>query len=194
MGANNEAATGNLTIKESDLTFHEKVGGGASGDVYRVTWKSKKFGKIEAAAKKIPIIKESYVEERFINKIKCLQSLNHPNILTYYGHVITPNHLIIVTEYVRNGTLCAYLKNKVLPSELKLKLAIQATKGIKYLQDKNISYQDIKTSNLLIDSEHNLKISDFGIEMDVTRAKTKRFKDFMDLGMYSSRTSETFWF
>ena len=175
MGANNEAARGDSTIKESHLTYHEQIGRGASGDVYRVTWKSRKFGKIEAAAKKIPIFRGQNIEEKFGNEIKYLQSLNHPNIISYYGHVITSDHVIIVTEYATKGTLHDNLKNKDrLPPKLKLKWAIQAAKGIKYLQDKKILHRDIKSINLLIDSDDNLKICDFGIARNLTSTKTTR--------------------
>ena len=175
MGANNEKARGDSTIKESDIIYHEQIGRGASGDVYRVTWKSKKLGKIQAAAKKIPIFKDGNIEEKFGNEVNYLQSLNHPNIIAYYGHVITHDHLIIVTEYATKGTLYDYLKKKDrLPPELKLKWAIQAVRGLKYLQDKNILHRDIKSINLLIDSEDNLKICDFGIAKDLTSTKTTK--------------------
>ena len=174
-GAENKPAAGSSTIRESDLEYHEQIGRGGSSDVHRVTWKSKEFGSIEAAVKKIPILKDGNIEEMFGNEIKYLQSLSHPNIITYYGHVITSDHVIIVTEYAVNGTLYDNLKNKNrLPLKLKLKWAIQAAKGIKYLQDKNILHRDIKSINLLIDKDNNLKICDFGIAKDLTSTKTTR--------------------
>ena len=171
--AENKPAAGSSTIRESDLEYHEQIGRGASGGVYRVTWKSKEFGSIEAAVKKIPILKDGNIEEMFGNDIKYFQSLSHPNIITYYGHIITPDHVIIVTEYATNGTLYDNLKNKDrLPPKLKLKWAIQAAKGIKYLQDKKILHRDIKSINLLIDRDNNLKICDFGIAKELTSTKT----------------------
>ena len=162
MGADNEPATGNSTIKESDLTYHEKVGCGASSDVYQVAW----IGKIEAP---VPIISWKYGNYAGEGRvIRCLQSLNHANNLTLQEH---------------------------LPPRLNLEWAIQATKAIKYLHDKNIlhrDHQDIKTSNLLMNSEHNLKIFKFGISSDLTCAKTRIFKNNMDFGMYNPKRSETF--
>ena len=175
MGAANEPARGHATIKESDIKYHEQIGRGASGDVYRITWKSKKFGKIQAAAKKIPIIKDGNIEEKFGNEINYLQSLSHPNIIAYYGHITTPDHLIIITEYATKGTLYDNLNGRNhLPPKLKHKWATQAVKGIKYLQDKNILHRDLKSINLLIDSDDNLKICDFGIARDLTSTKTTK--------------------
>ena len=175
MAAKGEHAVPKLqsTINESDIIFHEFIGRGGSGDVFKITWKSKKFGNIEAAAKKIPIMKDDDIDEKFGDEINYLQNLSHPNIITYYGHVIIPNYLVIVTEYVSNGSLSDYLKrNKNLPLDLKLKWAIQAVRGIKYLQEKHILHRDIKSSNFLITSDNNLKICDFGIAKDLTTTTT----------------------
>ena len=73
------------TIDESELVYHEQVGRGASGDVFRVTWNSKMFGSIEAAAKKMPLLKDENIEEKFGSEVKYLQTLKHENIITYYG-------------------------------------------------------------------------------------------------------------
>ena len=157
------------TIDESELIYHEPVGGGATGVVYRVTWKSRKFGHIEAAAKRIPIFKEDNVDEKFGSEIYYLQSLSHANIIAYYGHVVSPDHLVIVTEYAEKGSLFDYLhRTSHLPPKLKLKWAIQAARGIKYLQDKNIVHRDVKSGNFLITSQDNLKICDFGIAKDLS--------------------------
>ena len=173
MAANHQSPRLHSTIEESDIIYHEFIGRGGSGDVFRITWKSKKFGNIEAAAKKIPIMKDDDIDEKFGDEINYLQNLSHTNIISYYGHVIIPNYLVIVTEYASNGSLSDYLKcNKNLPHDLKLKWAIQAVRGIKYLQEKHILHRDIKSSNFLITSDNNLKLCDFGIAKDLTTTTT----------------------
>ena len=162
------------TIDESDLVYHEQVGRGATGDVFRVTWKSKRFGSIEAAAKKIPLFKDENIEEKFGSEVKYLQMLKHENIVTYYGQVVTPDYLVIVTEYAANGSLYDYLRKRTTPLPLKQKLewAIQAAKGIGYLRDNNVLHRDIKSGNFLITRDNVLKICDFGIAKDLTSTKT----------------------
>ena len=162
------------TIDESELVYHEQVGRGASGDVFRVTWKSKEFGNIQAAAKKIPCLKNENVEEKFGSEVNYLQTLKHENIITYYGQVVTPDYLVIVTEYAANGSLYDYLRQRTthLPQRQRLEWAIQAAKGIGYLQDNNILHRDIKSGNFLITSDNILKICDFGIAKDLTSTKT----------------------
>ena len=157
------------TIKESHLVYYEQIGHGASGDVYKAILKSKKNGNKVVAAKKIPIFGIENFEEKFGSEINYLQTLSHENIITYYGHVITESYLVIVTEYAAKGSLYDILKRTThLPSALKTKWAIQAATGIKYLQEQSVLHRDIKSPNLLITSNDDLKICDFGIAKDLT--------------------------
>ena len=161
------------TIKESHLVYHEQIGHGASGDVYKATLKSKKHGNKVVAAKKIPIFGIEDFEDKFGSEINYLQTLSHENIITYYGHVITKSHLVIVTEYAAKGSLYDILKGKTrLPDALKIKWARQAANGIKYLQERHVLHRDIKSPNLLITSNDDLKICDFGIAKDLTSTKS----------------------
>lgn len=92
---------------------------------------------------------------------------------------MTENHVIIVTEYAAKGCLFDYLKKRKsqLPSNLKAKWIQQITEGIKYLSDHNVLHRDIKSPNLLITSDDDLKICDFGISKDLTSTKTTRHTD-----------------
>ena len=161
------------TIKESHLKYHKLIGRGSTGDVYHVTWKSKTLGKVDAAAKKIPLFEGKTIEEQLGDEIHFLQKLDHPNIIQYYGQIVKKDYIVIVTEYASRGSLYDYLKDKTtLPAELKAKWTIQAAKGIKYLQENHILHRDIKSPNFLITAGYDLKICDFGIAKDLTSTKT----------------------
>ena len=163
------------TIDESDLVYHELLGRGASGDVYKVTWKSKN---IQAAAKKIPLYKDEdrnrLIKERFESEVNYLRTLKHQNIITFCGQVVTQDHLVIVTEYAANGSLDDYLRKckTRLPLKQKLEWAIQAARAIAYLRDKEVLHRDIKSGNFLITSNNTLKLCDFGISKDLKSTKT----------------------
>ena len=167
------------TIDESELTYYELIGRGGFGDVYRVTWNSKDLGIVEAAAKKIHIPRnQEDISKELENEIRILQTLKHPNIIKFYGLAITPDHVVLVTEYAAKGSLFDYLQDKTeLPHDLKTKWAIQAAKGLKYLRDKNVLHRDIKSPNLLIAADDDLKICDFGISKDLTSTKTTAHPD-----------------
>lgn len=161
------------TINESDLTYHEQVGRGATADVFRVTWKSNKYGKIEAAAKKIHIFKGEDIASKIGGEISYLQDLNNENIIRYYGHVVTPTYVVVVTEYAAKGSLYDYMKDKSsLPKAVKKKWMLQAAESVRFLARNNIVHRDIKSPNFLITADGDLKLSDFGIAKDMTSTKT----------------------
>ena len=166
------------TIDISDLTYHELLGHGGFGEVYRATWKSKDLGEVETAAKKIPVTKSQGISEELANEIRFLKTLKHPNIITYYGLALDSNHVVLVTEYAAGGSLFDYLQDKTtLPLDLKAKWRKQAANGIKYLRDANVLHRDIKSPNLLITADLDLKICDFGISKDLTSTKTTDHPD-----------------
>lgn len=70
----------------------------------------------------------------------------------------------MVLEYVPNGELFDYiLKKNRLDEQEARKFFRQLITGIKYIHDQNICHRDIKPENLLLDSNMNIKISDFGL-------------------------------
>ena len=161
------------TINESELTYHEQVGRGATADVFRVTWKSNKYGEIEAAAKKIHVFKGEDVASKIGGEISYLQDLNNENIIRYYGHVVTPTYVVIVTEYAAQGSLFDYLKDKsTLQKDVKKKWMFQAAESIRFLARNNVVHRDIKSPNFLITANGDLKLSDFGIAKNLTSTKT----------------------
>ena len=178
------------TIDISDLTYHEPLGHGGFGEVYRATWKSKDLGEVETAAKKILVTKSQGISEELANEIRFLKTLKHSNIITYYGLALDSNHVVLVTEYAAGGSLFDYLQNKTeLPSYLKAKWRKQAANGIKYLRDANVLHRDIKSPNLLITADLDLKICDFGISKDLTSTKTT---DHPDRGSIKWQAPEIF--
>ena len=151
------------TISESDITFHEKIGQGGSGSVHRATWKSK-TGNIEVAAKRIEVQRKNEIKL----EVESLKRLQHENVIKYYGQVITPNYIIVLTEYAAKGSLYDYLKSlreekKHLDPNLALKWAIEATRAIQHLKQQGITHRDVKTPNFVITADDTLKITDFGI-------------------------------
>ncbi|XP_072048655.1 uncharacterized protein [Amphiura filiformis] len=154
-----------------NLTYHEYLGGGASGSVYHVTWKSKQFGTIEAAAKKIRI--DSEITTQLKREIEFLKRLNHKNIIKYYDTVLEKEHVVIVTEYAAKGSLYAYLKDKdKLPKHLLHRWIFHLARGVNYLKKNDLAHRDLKSPNCVLTADDVLKICDFGIAKDLTSTKT----------------------
>lgn len=165
------------TIKESDITYHEQIGHGSDGEVFRVTWKSKD-GDVEAAAKKIKIPSDSSHIQQLRFEVKVAETFNHENVIKYYGHIITESHVIIITEYAAKGSLFGYLKKLRNDGRSRLtsaqihRWASHAAHGIQYLRKADLVHRDIKSPNFLIMADDTLKLCDFGLTKYLPNTKS----------------------
>ena len=71
---------------------------GTTADVFRVSWKSEKYGEIEAATKKIYVFKGKDIASKIGGELGYPWDLNNANIIQYYCHVVTPTYVVIVTQ------------------------------------------------------------------------------------------------
>jgi serine/threonine protein kinase len=104
-------------------------------------------------------------EKQFIihREIKALASITHPNIINYRNSFNVGSVLYLIMDYCAKGTLHdkIYKYGKLTEEELII-LFLKLTEAFEYLHQKNIIHHDIKPSNLLIDQNDEIKISDFG--------------------------------
>ncbi|XP_072048451.1 uncharacterized protein [Amphiura filiformis] len=153
----------------SDLNFHEKLGRGSFGIVYKVTFK-KPFLNVKVAAAK------SVSEEELKEEALLMKDLDHPNIVKFYG--VLDGHMgtkILLLEYAPNGTVRDYLTQHQ-GSETSVKLlkkwARESALGLQYLHQKRVLHRDVKASNALLFEDSVLKLSDFGLAREMTDSET----------------------
>lgn len=71
--------------------------------------------------------------------------------------------MYMILEYASNGCLFFYIDLVTgLPEAIALRFFYQTALGIQYMHQKNILHRDIKPENLLLDSNLNIKLCDFG--------------------------------
>src|SRR5689334_2088344 len=86
----------------------------------------------------------------------------HPNVLTLIG--ICPKPFCIITEFMEEGDLWNYLlDNKSIHIQQKLKWMLDICTGMGHLAKNQIVHRDLAARNCLLDSNLNVKISDFGL-------------------------------
>ncbi|UCD56456.1 MAG: serine/threonine protein kinase [Candidatus Hydrogenedentota bacterium] len=84
-----------------------------------------------------------------------------PNLVSYHKIIGKYTESFILTEYVEGMNLKAYVDNQTHPfSELR-RVALQIIKGIQYLHHFKLLHQNLKAANVLLDSDLNVKLSDF---------------------------------
>ncbi|MBA0831568.1 hypothetical protein Goarm_016027 [Gossypium armourianum] len=87
----------------------------------------------------------------------------HPHIIRLYEVIETTTKIFIVTEYAESGDLFDYIVQKRrLKEDEARKLFQQIISGVEYCHRCMVVHRDLKPENLLLDSNFNVKIADFG--------------------------------
>ncbi|GLT57443.1 hypothetical protein SLA2020_304150 [Shorea laevis] len=145
------------------------IGKGGLGSVYRAklspghTLAVKKFhllsNDIELAAD----------QKEFLNEIRTLTQTRHRNIVKLYGFCVAPKHSFLIYKYIEKGSLATILSNHEVAKELDWEKRINVVKGIAYAlsymhhdSSPPIIHRDIWSNNVLLDSEFEAHVSDFG--------------------------------
>ncbi|KAF5376922.1 hypothetical protein D9615_007330 [Tricholomella constricta] len=90
-----------------------------------------------------------------------MASLQHKNILPFFGVVDNPTDLGIVSPFMRNGSLPSYLARN--PSANRRNLLIDIAQGLVYLKSCGVIHGDLKGPNILVNDEGVACIADFGL-------------------------------
>mmetsp|Transcript_19825 Transcript_19825/g.32505 ORF Transcript_19825/g.32505 Transcript_19825/m.32505 type:complete len:681 (+) Transcript_19825:307-2349(+) len=109
-------------------------------------------------------IKSLDMDEKVRREIKILKLFMHPHIIRLYEVIDTPTHIFVVMEYVSGGELFDYIVQKGRLSEDEARRFFQQiVSGVEYCHRHNVVHRDLKPENLLLDSNLNVKIADFGL-------------------------------
>ncbi|HAS42819.1 MAG TPA: hypothetical protein DCS93_20225 [Microscillaceae bacterium] len=141
-----------------------KIGEGGMGSVYLASHLQMRR---KAAIKALHpnLVNNAQIRERFRNEAEAMASLKHPNIIDLYDFLETNQGLFLIMEYVDGNQLDDYIRSVTgpLPETRAIELFSKALDGFAYAHDRGIIHRDIKPSNLMIGSEGQVKILDFGI-------------------------------
>jgi serine/threonine protein kinase len=143
------------------------LGSGAMGVVYRGT--NEKTGR-EAAVK---VVSGDYapggkIRDRFEREAEILQQFRHPNIVRFLAVGRFRGTSYIAMEYVQGDTLEKVIQERGhLPWREVVNLAIQMCAALHYAHEHGIVHRDLKPSNLMVTTDGDIKLTDFGIAKDL---------------------------
>ncbi|XP_060200277.1 G-type lectin S-receptor-like serine/threonine-protein kinase At4g27290 isoform X4 [Lycium barbarum] len=148
-----------------NFSSNNKLGEGGFGPVYKGTLVDGR----EIAVKRLSKSSEQGLNE-FTNEVKLIAKLQHRNLVKLVGSCIASEQKMLVYEYMANGSLDSFVFDQTRRTQLGWSKFFEIiggmARGLLYLhQDSRlrIIHRDLKASNVLLDSELNPKISDFGL-------------------------------
>ncbi|ONI34306.1 hypothetical protein PRUPE_1G473900 [Prunus persica] len=159
----------------NDFAKATKLGEGGFGPVYKGLLPEGQ----EIAVKRLSEISRQGLEE-FKNEVSVICKLQHRNLVRLLGCCIEGEESILIYEYMPNKSLDSFIfdstKRSILDWRRRMHIIEGIAQGLLYLHKYSrlrIIHRDLKTSNILLDSDMNPKISDFGMARIFTDNDTK---------------------
>nr|KJB78876.1 hypothetical protein B456_013G023800 [Gossypium raimondii] len=155
-----------IELVEATDNFSENlvIGVGGFGKVYKGVLRDE----TEVAVKRgTPQSSQGLVE--FRTEIEMLSQFRHRHLVSLIGYCDENNEMIIIYEYMENGTLKNHLYGSSHPGlswRQRLEISIGSAKGLHYLHTgstKSIIHRDVKSANILLDKNFMAKVADFGL-------------------------------
>uniref|UniRef100_W5M6G5 Serine/threonine-protein kinase TNNI3K n=1 Tax=Lepisosteus oculatus TaxID=7918 RepID=W5M6G5_LEPOC len=151
-------------LQLSELEFHEIIGSGSFGKVYKGRCRNKivaiKRYRANTYCSKSDV-------DMFCREVSILCRLNHPCVIQFVGACLDdPSQFAIVTQYVSGGSLFSLLheQKRIIDLQSKLIIAIDVAKGMEYLHNliQPIIHRDLNSHNILLYEDGHAVVADFG--------------------------------
>ncbi|KAL3747496.1 hypothetical protein ACJRO7_016307 [Eucalyptus globulus] len=158
-------------VKEFTDGFSNFLGEGGFGHVYRGVLPTGR----DVAVKRLKV-GSGQGEREFLTEVEIISRVHHKHVVSLVGYCTTGSERILVYELVTNNTLEFHLhgEGQNLDWPTRLKIALGFAEGIAYLHEDRalkIIHRDIKAANILLDSEYEPKIADFGLAKCISESK-----------------------
>ncbi|WPK23199.1 hypothetical protein PUMCH_000427 [Australozyma saopauloensis] len=148
----------------------QKIGQGASGGVYI----ARSVLTDGVVAIKQMNLEEQPKKELIINEILVMKDSKHPNIVNFIDSYLLKGELWVVMEYMEGGSLTEIVTHSVMTEGQIGAVCRETLKGLQFLHSKGVIHRDIKSDNILLNTEGNIKMTDFGFCAQINELNLKR--------------------
>lgn len=148
-----------------------KIGQGASGGVYIAHSNSNDN---RAVAIKQMNLEQQPKKELIINEILVMKGSKHPNIVNFIDSYLLKGDLWVIMEYMEGGSLTEIVTHSVMTEGQIGAVCRETLKGLKFLHSKGVIHRDIKSDNILLSIDGNIKMTDFGFCAQINEINLKR--------------------
>ncbi|XP_076927409.1 cysteine-rich receptor-like protein kinase 3 [Bidens hawaiensis] len=167
-----------LRLATHDFGDEYRVGKGGFGEVYKAIIDDENV----VAVKRLHV-SDARAKSEFENEVRLIGNVQHRNLVRQLGWCIEGTELLLVLEYIPQGSLDNFLwgeKRGSLNWEKRFDIIFGVARGLAHLHNEfhvKIIHRDIKLNNILVDHDFQPKICDFGLARlqpeDQTHISTK---------------------
>ncbi|XP_076906624.1 G-type lectin S-receptor-like serine/threonine-protein kinase SD2-5 [Bidens hawaiensis] len=157
-------------LKTATDNFSKKIGQGGFGLVFEGTLEDDS----KIAVKRLDGL--GHVNKSFLAEVESIGSIHHVNLVRLRGFGAWKAQRFLVYDFMSNGSLDKWIyhgvREQILKWECRRKIILDIAKGLEYLHEdcmQKIIHLDIKPQNILLDTDFNAKVSDFGLSKLIDR-------------------------
>lgn len=147
-----------------------KIGQGASGGVYTAHDTTTNAC---VAIKQMNLDKQPK-KELIINEILVMKGSKHRNIVNFIDSYILKGDLWVIMEYMEGGSLTDVVTHCILTEGQIGTVTRETLQGLKFLHSKGVIHRDIKSDNILLSMQGDIKLTDFGFCAQINELNLKR--------------------